>query len=154
MKKKIVLACVMCLLTASNAYPDPTQYDRKSPYHDPAATREQPRWFLVDVGGAASSQPGGAAVSLVAGVRYTFAHPFGARAFVAFPLVGSKDRAEAPSRVRSQDAMAAALRAAGLDVRGSRRRRRRGCKGDRPGSGAAAARQPPWSSGTRWRWPS
>ncbi len=34
---------------ASNAYPDPTQYDRKSPYHDPAATREQPRWFLVDV---------------------------------------------------------------------------------------------------------
>ena len=34
---------------AGTAYPDPTQFDRKSPYHDPAATREQPRWFLVDV---------------------------------------------------------------------------------------------------------
>jgi len=34
---------------ASPAYPDPTQFDRKSPYHDAAATREQPRWFLVDV---------------------------------------------------------------------------------------------------------
>ena len=31
------------------SYPDPTQYDRKSPYYDKAATREQPRWFLVDV---------------------------------------------------------------------------------------------------------
>jgi predicted RNA-binding protein with PUA-like domain len=34
---------------ASAAYPDPTQFDRRSPYHDKAATREQPRWFLVDV---------------------------------------------------------------------------------------------------------
>lgn len=34
---------------ASGSYPDPTQFDRKSPYHDPAATPEQPRWFLVDV---------------------------------------------------------------------------------------------------------
>jgi len=34
---------------AGTAYPDPTQFDRKSPYHDKAATREQPRWFLVDV---------------------------------------------------------------------------------------------------------
>lgn len=34
---------------ATPAYPDPTQFDRKSPYYDPAATREQPRWFLVDV---------------------------------------------------------------------------------------------------------
>jgi predicted RNA-binding protein with PUA-like domain len=34
---------------AGAAYPDPTQFDRKSPYHDVAATREQPRWFLVDV---------------------------------------------------------------------------------------------------------
>jgi predicted RNA-binding protein with PUA-like domain len=32
-----------------NAYPDPTQFDRKSPYFDKAATREEPRWFLVDV---------------------------------------------------------------------------------------------------------
>ena len=34
---------------ATAAYPDPTQYDRKSDYYDAAATREQPRWFLVDV---------------------------------------------------------------------------------------------------------
>ena len=31
------------------AYPDDTQFDRKSPQHDPAATREAPRWFNVDV---------------------------------------------------------------------------------------------------------
>ena len=34
---------------ASHAYPDETQFDPKSHYHDPKATREQPRWFLVDV---------------------------------------------------------------------------------------------------------
>jgi len=34
---------------ASPAYPDETQFDPKSHYHDPKATREQPRWFLVDV---------------------------------------------------------------------------------------------------------
>ena len=34
---------------ASHAYPDETQFDPKSDYHDPKATREQPRWFLVDV---------------------------------------------------------------------------------------------------------
>ena len=34
---------------ASTPYPDPTQFDRKSPYYDPKATREQPRWDLVDV---------------------------------------------------------------------------------------------------------
>lgn len=34
---------------ASTAYPDPTQFDRKSPYHDPASKREEPRWLLVDV---------------------------------------------------------------------------------------------------------
>jgi predicted RNA-binding protein with PUA-like domain len=34
---------------ASAAYPDETQFDRKSPYFDPAATREQPRWVHVDV---------------------------------------------------------------------------------------------------------
>ena len=34
---------------ATPSYPDPTQFDRKSPYYDAAATREQPRWFLVDV---------------------------------------------------------------------------------------------------------
>ena len=34
---------------ASPAYPDPTQFDRRSPYHDPASRREEPRWVLVDV---------------------------------------------------------------------------------------------------------
>jgi predicted RNA-binding protein with PUA-like domain len=34
---------------ASPAYPDPTQFQKKSKYHDPKATQEQPRWFLVDV---------------------------------------------------------------------------------------------------------
>ena len=34
---------------ASTSYPDPTQFDRRSPYFDPAATPEQPRWLLVDV---------------------------------------------------------------------------------------------------------
>lgn len=34
---------------ASTAYPDPTQFDPKSPYHDPKSKREEPRWLLVDV---------------------------------------------------------------------------------------------------------
>ena len=34
---------------ASAPYPDPTQFDRNSPYFDPKATHEQPRWDLVDV---------------------------------------------------------------------------------------------------------
>ena len=34
---------------ASEAYPDPTQFDPKSDYFDPKSTREQPRWDLVDV---------------------------------------------------------------------------------------------------------
>ena len=35
---------------ASAAYPDPTQFERKSKYFDPKASREEPRWMLVDVG--------------------------------------------------------------------------------------------------------
>ena len=31
------------------AYPDETQFDNKSKYFDPKATRENPRWMLVDV---------------------------------------------------------------------------------------------------------
>jgi len=31
------------------AYPDPTQFDRKSRYYDPGAARGEPRWFNVDV---------------------------------------------------------------------------------------------------------
>ena len=34
---------------ASTAYPDPTQFDPASPYHDPASKQEAPRWLLVDV---------------------------------------------------------------------------------------------------------
>jgi predicted RNA-binding protein with PUA-like domain len=34
---------------ASRAYPDETQFDANSDYHDPKASREQPRWYLVDV---------------------------------------------------------------------------------------------------------
>ena len=34
---------------ASTPYPDPTQFDPKSPYHDQASKREEPRWQLVDV---------------------------------------------------------------------------------------------------------
>ncbi len=34
---------------ASAAYPDESQFDRKSPYYDPAAKRDAPRWFNVDV---------------------------------------------------------------------------------------------------------
>ncbi len=34
---------------ATTAYPDATQFDKKSKYHDPSASNEAPRWFHVDV---------------------------------------------------------------------------------------------------------
>jgi predicted RNA-binding protein with PUA-like domain len=34
---------------SSTPYPDSTQFDAKSEYFDPKATKETPRWFLVDV---------------------------------------------------------------------------------------------------------
>ena len=34
---------------ASTAYPDPTQFDPASPYHDAKASPGTPRWQLVDV---------------------------------------------------------------------------------------------------------
>jgi predicted RNA-binding protein with PUA-like domain len=34
---------------ASDAYPDPTQFDPRSHHFDPASTRGEPRWVLVDV---------------------------------------------------------------------------------------------------------
>jgi len=34
---------------ASDAYPDPTQFDPESAYFDPKSMREDPRWSLVDV---------------------------------------------------------------------------------------------------------
>ena len=34
---------------AREAYPDPTAWDPRSEYHDPAASPENPRWSMVDV---------------------------------------------------------------------------------------------------------
>ncbi|CAN7246585.1 MULTISPECIES: EVE domain-containing protein [unclassified Variovorax] len=34
---------------ASGTRPDPTQFDAKSPYYDPASKPEHPRWLLLDV---------------------------------------------------------------------------------------------------------
>ena len=34
---------------ASAPYPDPSQFDRKSPYYDAKSVRAAPRWFCVDV---------------------------------------------------------------------------------------------------------
>lgn len=34
---------------ASNAYPDPTQFDPKHDHYDPKSKPEEPRWLLVDV---------------------------------------------------------------------------------------------------------
>ncbi len=34
---------------ASGAYPDPTQFEKKSPYYDGASKPDAPRWLLVDV---------------------------------------------------------------------------------------------------------
>ena len=32
-----------------NSIPDPTQFDPKSDYFDPKATKDKPRWFMVEV---------------------------------------------------------------------------------------------------------
>ncbi|MGQ0510680.1 MAG: EVE domain-containing protein [Betaproteobacteria bacterium] len=34
---------------ASAPYPDPTQFDRKSPYYDAKSKPGAPRWFMVDI---------------------------------------------------------------------------------------------------------
>ena len=34
---------------SSKPHPDLSQFDRKSPYYDPKAKREDPRWMLIDV---------------------------------------------------------------------------------------------------------
>ncbi len=36
-------------IASARAYADPTQFDAASKYHEPAATPDAPRWFLVDV---------------------------------------------------------------------------------------------------------
>jgi predicted RNA-binding protein with PUA-like domain len=40
----------------SGPYPDATQFDRASPYFDPKATGEQPRWISVDVQAVAAGR--------------------------------------------------------------------------------------------------
>ncbi|WP_101925720.1 MULTISPECIES: EVE domain-containing protein [Luteimonas] len=35
---------------ASTAYPDPSQFKKRSKYFDEKASQDAPRWFLVDVG--------------------------------------------------------------------------------------------------------
>jgi predicted RNA-binding protein with PUA-like domain len=34
---------------ATDAYPDPSQFDPKSKYFEPGSSRDNPRWMLVDV---------------------------------------------------------------------------------------------------------
>lgn len=34
---------------SKESYPDPTQFDAKSDYYDSKATKETPRWFMVEV---------------------------------------------------------------------------------------------------------
>lgn len=34
---------------AKEAYPDPSQFDPRSKYYDEKATRQDPRWFVVDI---------------------------------------------------------------------------------------------------------
>jgi len=42
---------------ASKPYPDASQFDKKSPYYDAKAKREEPRWVLVDVKLAKKTRP-------------------------------------------------------------------------------------------------
>ena len=34
---------------SKTSHPDPSQFDSKSEYYDPKATKENPRWFMVEV---------------------------------------------------------------------------------------------------------
>ena len=34
---------------SKESHPDPSQFDKKSEYYDPKATKENPRWFMVEV---------------------------------------------------------------------------------------------------------
>ena len=34
---------------SKGAYPDPTQFDKRSKYFDPKASKENPRWFCPDI---------------------------------------------------------------------------------------------------------
>jgi predicted RNA-binding protein with PUA-like domain len=37
------------MTVASEPYADPTQFQKKSKYYDEKATKDKPRWFLIDV---------------------------------------------------------------------------------------------------------
>jgi len=32
-----------------SGHPDPTAFDRRSPYYDPDSREDEPRWYVVDV---------------------------------------------------------------------------------------------------------
>lgn len=34
---------------SKTSHPDPSQFDSKSEYYDPKATKDEPRWFMVEV---------------------------------------------------------------------------------------------------------
>ncbi len=36
-------------IVSKEALPDPTQFDKKSPYYDPQSTQETPRWYCVEL---------------------------------------------------------------------------------------------------------
>ncbi|MDQ8187541.1 EVE domain-containing protein [Pelagicoccus sp. SDUM812002] len=38
----------LATVASEKAYPDPTQFDPKSNYHDAKSTKENPRWLMVD----------------------------------------------------------------------------------------------------------
>ncbi|MBX4197724.1 EVE domain-containing protein [Candidatus Parcubacteria bacterium] len=42
-------AAVGVVKVVSEAYPDPTQFDKKDDHFDPKATKEKPMWSVVDV---------------------------------------------------------------------------------------------------------
>jgi len=44
-----VIGCVGTMKIASEAYPDPTQFDSKSAHPDPKSDPENPRWLCMDV---------------------------------------------------------------------------------------------------------
>ena len=39
----------LCEVASENAYPDPTQFDPKEDHYDPKATKDNPRWVVIDV---------------------------------------------------------------------------------------------------------
>lgn len=45
-----IIGVVGVMEVVRTAYPDPTQFDKKSEYFDAKATKEKPRWEMVDVG--------------------------------------------------------------------------------------------------------